>query len=231
MEGFRFLLDSVPVEESLSFAAHLMLKQKKTIYKIVFCAVVNHRKVLKLVVEVLKNQMVIVRSLITRVRYELRSGRIEEWLWACVVTFTVGGLSVLNAIAGAYSEKLHVICIVGGPNSNDYGNNIILHHTIGLSDFTHEIRCFQTITCTQAVGNNLDDAHELIDTTISTALKETKSVYISINCNLPGIPHPTFCREPMLFFLAPEICATKKLMVNLGFQTTKEDSCILKEDS
>ncbi|KAJ0601444.1 putative pyruvate decarboxylase [Helianthus annuus] len=30
---------------------------------------------------------------------------------ACVVTFTVGGLSVLNAIAGAYSENLPLICI------------------------------------------------------------------------------------------------------------------------
>ena len=55
---------------------------------------------------------------------------------ACVVTFTVGGLSVLNAIAGAYSESLPLICIVGGPNSNDYGTHRILHHTIGLPDFS-----------------------------------------------------------------------------------------------
>ncbi|XP_009391704.2 pyruvate decarboxylase 1 [Musa acuminata AAA Group] len=124
---------------------------------------------------------------------------------ACVVTFTVGGLSVLNAIAGAYSENLPVICIVGGPNSNDYGTNRILHHTIGLSDFSQELRCFQTVTCFQAVVNNLEDAHELIDTAISTALKESKPVYISIGCNLPGIPHPTFSREPVPFFLSPRI--------------------------
>lgn len=68
---------------------------------------------------------------------------------ACVVTFTVGGLSILNAIAGAYSENLPVICIVGGPNSNDYGTNRILHHTIGLPDFSQELQCFQTITCFQ----------------------------------------------------------------------------------
>ncbi|KVH94118.1 Thiamine pyrophosphate enzyme, N-terminal TPP-binding domain-containing protein [Cynara cardunculus var. scolymus] len=59
---------------------------------------------------------------------------------ACVVTFTVGGLSVLNAIAGAYSENLPVICIVGGPNSNDFGTNRILHHTIGIPDFSQELR-------------------------------------------------------------------------------------------
>ena len=68
---------------------------------------------------------------------------------ACVVTFTVGGLSVLNAVAGAYSENLPVICIVGGPNSNDYGTNRILHHTIGVPDFSQEMRCFQTVTCFQ----------------------------------------------------------------------------------
>lgn len=124
---------------------------------------------------------------------------------ACVVTFTVGGLSVLNAIAGAYSENLPVICIVGGPNSNDYGTNRILHHTIGLPDFTQELRCFQSVTCTQAVVNNLDDAHELIDTAISTALKESKPAYISISCNLSGIRHPTFARDPVPFSLAPNI--------------------------
>ncbi|CAM0145080.1 unnamed protein product [Urochloa decumbens] len=124
---------------------------------------------------------------------------------ACAVTFTVGGLSVLNAIAGAYSENLPVICIVGGPNSNDYGTNRILHHTIGLPDFSQELRCFQPVTCHQAVVSNLDDAHEQIDRAIATALRESKPVYISISCNLPGMPHPTFSRDPVPYFLAPRL--------------------------
>ncbi|KAM7463938.1 hypothetical protein LguiA_032059 [Lonicera macranthoides] len=135
---------------------------------------------------------------------------------ACVVTFTVGGLSVLNAIAGAYSENLPLICIVGGPNSNDYGTNRILHHTIGLPDFSQELRCFQAVTCFQAVVNNLEDAHELIDTAISTALKESKPVYISISCNLPAIPHPTFSHEPVQFSLSP------KLSNSLGLEAAVE---------
>ncbi|GKV08390.1 hypothetical protein SLEP1_g20022 [Rubroshorea leprosula] len=124
---------------------------------------------------------------------------------ACVVTFTVGGLSIINAIAGAYSENLPVICIVGGPNTNDFGTNRILHHTIGLPDFSQELRCFQTVTCFQAVVNNIEDAHEQIDKAISTALKESKPVYISISCNLPAIPHPTFSREPIPFALSPRV--------------------------
>lgn len=56
----------------------------------------------------------------------------------------------------------------------------------------------------QAIVNNLEDAHELIDTAVSTALKESKPVYISISCNLPGISHPTFSREPVPFSIAPK---------------------------
>ncbi|XP_062160828.1 pyruvate decarboxylase 1 [Alnus glutinosa] len=139
---------------------------------------------------------------------------------ACVVTFTVGGLSVINAIAGAYSENLPVICIVGGPNSNDFGTNRVLHHTIGLPDFSQELRCFQTVTCTQAVVNNLDDAHEQIDTAISTALKESKPVYISVSCNLSGIPHSTFAKEPVPFSLAPN--ASNQLGLEAAVEATLE---------
>ncbi|XP_010257091.1 PREDICTED: pyruvate decarboxylase 1-like [Nelumbo nucifera] len=135
---------------------------------------------------------------------------------ACVVTFTVGGLSVINAIAGAYSENLPVICIVGGPNSNDYGTNRIIHHTIGLPDFSQELRCFQTVTCYQAVVNNLEDSHELIDKAISTALKESKPVYISVSCNLTAIPYPTFRRDPIPFSLTP------RLSNKMGLQTAVE---------
>ncbi|XP_010924891.1 pyruvate decarboxylase 1 [Elaeis guineensis] len=139
---------------------------------------------------------------------------------ACVVTFTVGGLSVINAIAGSYSENLPIICIVGGPNSNDYGTNRILHHTIGLPDFSQELRCFQTVTCYQAVVNNLDDAHELIDTAISTALKECKPVYISVSCNLPAIPHPTFAPEPVPYFLAPHM--SNQMVLEAAVEETAE---------
>ncbi|XP_051136731.1 pyruvate decarboxylase 1-like [Andrographis paniculata] len=129
----------------------------------------------------------------------------QRGVGACAVTFTVGGLSVLNAVAGAYSENLPVICIVGGPNTNDYGTNRILHHTIGLPDFSQELRCFQTVTCYQAVVNNIEDAHEQIDTAITTALKESKPVYISISCNLPAIPHPTFVIDPIPFSISPRL--------------------------
>ncbi|GAQ86799.1 pyruvate decarboxylase [Klebsormidium nitens] len=119
----------------------------------------------------------------------------------CAVTFTVGGLSVINAIAGAYSENLPVICLVGGVNSNDYGTKRILHHTIGLPDFGQELQCFQQVTCAQVVISNLDSAQEQIDYAISQALLLSKPVYISVCCNLAGLPHPSFALSPVPYAL------------------------------
>jgi len=76
----------------------------------------------------------------------------------------------------------------------------------------------------QAVVNNLDDAHELLDTAISTALKESKPVYISISCNLPGIPHPTFARDPVPFFLSPKYAFLGfSFLLITHFSTEKEE--------
>ena len=58
--------------------------------------------------------------------------------------------------------------------------------------------------CRSWIRGSGRDTHEQIDTAISTALKGSKPAYISISCNLSGIPHPTFSREPVPFFLAPK---------------------------
>ena len=53
---------------------------------------------------------------------------------AAVVTFSVGGLSLINAVAGAYAEDLPMIAISGGPNTNSEAEYELLHHTLGEVD-------------------------------------------------------------------------------------------------
>ncbi|DBA80991.1 TPA: Pyruvate decarboxylase 3 [Trebouxia sp. C0005] len=130
----------------------------------------------------------------------------------CVcVTFTVGGLSVINAIAGAYSENLPVICIAGGPNSNDFGTNRILHHTIGEPDFHQEMRAFKEVTCMQTQIVHLEDAHSLLDAAVAAAMRNSKPVYISVCCNLAGEVHPSFAGDPVPFGLAPKVTNERSL--------------------
>ena len=62
-----------------------------------------------------------------------------------VVTFTVGGLSVINAIAGAFSDSIPVIVLSGGPNSNDFGTERVLHHTIGSPYFGQQHQCYKQV--------------------------------------------------------------------------------------
>ncbi|KAI3428523.1 hypothetical protein D9Q98_007346 [Chlorella vulgaris] len=122
-----------------------------------------------------------------------------------VVTFTVGGLSLINAIAGAYAESLPVICVVGGPNSNDLtaGRSRLVHHTIGNKwDMLQEMQAFKQVTCEQVMIQSLEDAHEEIDKAISAALTHSKPVYICICCNLAGMHHPSFDRSPIPYQLS-----------------------------
>uniref|UniRef100_A0A7S0YE52 pyruvate decarboxylase n=1 Tax=Polytomella parva TaxID=51329 RepID=A0A7S0YE52_9CHLO len=114
----------------------------------------------------------------------------------CVtVTFCVGGFSVINAVAGAYSEDLPLVCISGGPNSNDFSSNHVLHHTIGLSnDYGQQLRAFREVTCCQVLISHLEDAYRQVDVAISEAVRHRKPVYIEVSCNLASLPHPSFSR-------------------------------------
>ncbi|GAB1191309.1 hypothetical protein APSETT444_000481 [Aspergillus pseudonomiae] len=64
-----------------------------------------------------------------------------------VVTYMVGSLSLINAIAGAYSENLKLIVISGGLKSTDYGTDKLIHHSIGKRDKDQPSRMFSEVTC------------------------------------------------------------------------------------
>jgi len=118
---------------------------------------------------------------------------------AVFVTFMVGGLSMINAIAGAFSDDIPIIVISGGPNSNDYGTNRILHHTLGLPEKSHQYEMYKLVTAEAVKVTNAIDAPALIDRAISTSLKVKKPVYIEICCNiaseLVNVPIPMAFKE------------------------------------
>ena len=111
---------------------------------------------------------------------------------ACVVTFSVGALSALNGIGGAYAESLPVILISGGPNSNDAAAGHLLHHTLGTHDFSYQLEIAARLTCAAVAITSADDAPFLIDLAIRCALREQKPAYIEIPCNLAATP----CASP-----------------------------------
>jgi len=133
-----------------------------------------------------------------------------------VVTFTVGGLSAINAVAGAYAENLPLICIVGGPNSNDFSSGRTIHHTIGKKgSFMQELEAFRHVTCEQVVIQNLSSAHELIDVALAAALHHSKPVYVCVCCNLAGLVHPSFARPPVPYVIPRKVSNEHSLAASI----------------
>lgn len=104
---------------------------------------------------------------------------------ACVmVTYMVGGLSAINAVAGSYSDDLPVLCISGGPNIHDAFERHLVHHTIGEHDIYQQSKCFEPIVAKSLVIRHPDDAARMIDEAIHTAIYERKPVYLEVPVNL-----------------------------------------------
>ncbi len=111
---------------------------------------------------------------------------------AVVTTMNVGAFSALSGVAGAYAERLPVICVSSGYNTNDPAADHLLHHSIGTRDFSYQWEMFKHVTCAAVRIQHPDDAPSMIDHAIRTALAERKPAYIEIACNLSAVP----CAEP-----------------------------------
>ncbi|MEK6223670.1 MAG: thiamine pyrophosphate-binding protein, partial [Thermodesulfobacteriales bacterium] len=107
---------------------------------------------------------------------------------AQVTTFSVGGLSALNAIVGAYAEDLPIVVISGGPNTNSEVENQKLHHTTGRVSYGYQRDIFEYATADAVIIKHLEDAPYQIDEAITSCLLKKKPVYIEVPCNLAGLP-------------------------------------------
>jgi len=114
---------------------------------------------------------------------------------ALVVTFNVGALSALNGVAGAYAERLPVIFVSAGCNTNDPIANHLVHHSIGTHDLSYQYEMLRPVTCAAVRILHAEDAPGLIDHALRAALRERKPAYIEIACNLSTAP----CAEPTPF--------------------------------
>ncbi|GAB1194646.1 hypothetical protein APSETT444_003892 [Aspergillus pseudonomiae] len=99
---------------------------------------------------------------------------------ALVTTFGVGELSALNAIAGAYSEFVPIVHIVGQPHTRSQKDGMLLHHTLGNGDFNVFTRMSADISCTLGCLNQTHEVATLIDNAIRECWLRSRPVYISL---------------------------------------------------
>jgi indolepyruvate decarboxylase len=105
---------------------------------------------------------------------------------ALAVTYGVGALNVVNAVAGAYAESSPVVVISGAPGVNEQQNDPQIHHRFGPFRFQREI--FERITCATAVLDDPVIAFRQIDRALAMAKRHSKPVYIEIPRDIVHLP-------------------------------------------
>ena len=102
------------------------------------------------------------------------------------VTYCVGGLNVLNAVAGAYAEKSPVVVVSGAPGREDRKRDPLLHHKV--KTFETQRRVYDEVTVASAVLLDENRAAAEIVRCVEACLEHKRPVYIEV-------PHDMVDRE------------------------------------
>lgn len=94
------------------------------------------------------------------------------------VTYCVGGLNVLNAIAGAYAEKSPVVVVSGAPGRKDREKDPLLHHKV--KTFDTQRRVYDEVTVASTVLLEEERAAAEIVRCINACLRSKRPVYIEV---------------------------------------------------
>lgn len=107
---------------------------------------------------------------------------------ALITTFGVGELSAINGIAGAFSEHIPIVHIVGVPSTSQQKNKPMLHHTLGDGRYDAYYKASQQFTVASA---NLQDAATApgeIDRVLQACITAARPVYIMLPTDLAFSP-------------------------------------------
>src|SRR6478735_3412587 len=94
------------------------------------------------------------------------------------VTYCVGGLNVLNAIAGAYAEKSPVVVVSGAPGRKDREKDPLLHHKV--KTFETQRRVYDEVTVASTILLDETKAADEIVRCVEACLRHKRPVYIEV---------------------------------------------------
>src|SRR5580765_1966416 len=109
------------------------------------------------------------------------------------VTYCVGGLNVVNAIAGAYAEKSPVVVVSGGPGVKDREKDPLLHHKV--KTFETQKRVYDEVTVASTILLDEQTAAGEIVRCVEACLRHKRPVYIEVPYDIVDRIVPT-CPMP-----------------------------------
>ncbi|MBA4416531.1 MAG: preprotein translocase subunit Tim44 [Syntrophus sp. (in: bacteria)] len=109
---------------------------------------------------------------------------------AAVVTYGVGGLSILNAVAGAFAEHVPMIVISGAPPARRRESGAMVHHLV--SNYYLQLDIFRKMTVDAAILTDPNTAPDEIDRVIRNCITRKLPVYLELPIDMAHAP----CRRP-----------------------------------
>lgn len=112
--------------------------------------------------------------------------RVKGGLGVACVTYCVGGLNMLNAVACAYAEKSPLLVISGGPSPADRKTDGLLHHKV--RTFDTQRRIYEEVTCANTVLLDAETAPQEIMRVVDEVLSQCRPGYIEIPYDVVDMP-------------------------------------------
>ncbi|MEK7351429.1 MAG: thiamine pyrophosphate-binding protein [Nitrospirota bacterium] len=109
---------------------------------------------------------------------------------AVCVTYCVGGLNTVNAIACAYAERSPVVLLTGSPGLSERVRTPYMHHMV--RDFSTQREVFEKITVAAISLDDPSTAEQEMDRAFAALLRYRRPIYIEIPRDLVHAPltHP-----------------------------------------
>lgn len=111
---------------------------------------------------------------------------------ALCVTYCVGGLNTVNAIACAYAERSPVIVLTGSPGLSERSRNPYLHHMVRNFDTQKEV--FESVTVAAEILDDPLTAARQIDRALDAMLRDRRPIYLEVPRDLVHAPLPPQAR-------------------------------------
>jgi indolepyruvate decarboxylase len=106
---------------------------------------------------------------------------------AIAVTYGPGAFSLVNAVAGAYAERVPLVVISGGPPRQAYRDQPLMHHILP-GRYAASVNIFEQVTVGARVLNDAERAVEDIDELLRLCLQESRPVYLEFPQDLQMQP-------------------------------------------
>jgi len=114
------------------------------------------------------------------------ASRMRGGLGVAAVTYGAGAFNLVNAVAGAWAERVPLVVLSGAPAANEAASGYLLHHQVKTLD--SQWRVFEELTTDRARLDDMRQAPQQIARVLDAALRESRPVYLEIPRDMPQRP-------------------------------------------